>query len=129
MIYRSSPAVVVLGRPPPTFLTPVPVVWNAFQVRETTLLLIPNSADTLVTTPTQIKDELDSVYGDSAPSFTTIKFSAAEFKSGHKSLGDDERSLRPNIATTDENIAKVPQMELDDHRIKVREIAEIMNMS
>ncbi|GFV70589.1 structural maintenance of chromosomes protein 2-2 [Trichonephila clavipes] len=40
MIYRSSPA-VVLGRPPPTFLTAVPVVWNAFQARETTLLLIP----------------------------------------------------------------------------------------
>ncbi|GFX00809.1 retrotransposable element Tf2 protein type 1 [Trichonephila clavipes] len=31
MIYRSSPAVVVLGRPPPTFLTAVPVVWNAFK--------------------------------------------------------------------------------------------------
>ncbi|GFT55145.1 SEC14-like protein 2 [Trichonephila clavipes] len=38
MIYRSSPAVVVLGRPPPTFLTAVPVVWNAFQARETTLV-------------------------------------------------------------------------------------------
>ncbi|GFY36642.1 structural maintenance of chromosomes protein 2-2 [Trichonephila clavipes] len=48
MIYRSSPAVVVLGRPPPTFLTAVPVVWNAFQARETTLQLIPNSAATLV---------------------------------------------------------------------------------
>ncbi|GFU52507.1 hypothetical protein TNCV_2115051 [Trichonephila clavipes] len=35
MVYRSSPAVVVLGRPPPTFLTAVPVVWNAFQARET----------------------------------------------------------------------------------------------
>ncbi|GFY21229.1 uncharacterized protein TNCV_3992731 [Trichonephila clavipes] len=46
---RSSPAVVALGRPPPTFLTAVPVVWNAFQVREATLLLIPNSAATLVT--------------------------------------------------------------------------------
>ncbi|GFY13715.1 elongation factor 2 [Trichonephila clavipes] len=41
--------VVVLGRPPPTFLTAVPVVWNAFQARKTTLLLIPNSAATLVT--------------------------------------------------------------------------------
>ncbi|GFW54090.1 structural maintenance of chromosomes protein 2-2 [Trichonephila clavipes] len=48
-IYRLSPAVVVLGRPPPTFLTAVPVVWNAFQAREMTLLLIPNSAATLVT--------------------------------------------------------------------------------
>ncbi|GFV41240.1 hypothetical protein TNCV_1859591 [Trichonephila clavipes] len=49
MIYRSSPAVVILGRPPPTFLTAVPVVWNAFQAHEMTLLLIPNSAATLVT--------------------------------------------------------------------------------
>ncbi|GFW56619.1 hypothetical protein TNCV_1863291 [Trichonephila clavipes] len=49
MIYRSSTAVYVLERPPPTFLTAVPVVWNAFQARETTLLLIPNSAATLVT--------------------------------------------------------------------------------
>lgn len=31
-------------------------------------------------TPTQIKDELDAVYGDSAPSLTTVKFWAAEFK-------------------------------------------------
>ena len=40
------------------------------------------------TTPTQIKDELDSVYGDSAPSFTTVKFWAAEFKCGCKSMGE-----------------------------------------
>ncbi|KYN40098.1 hypothetical protein ALC56_05506 [Trachymyrmex septentrionalis] len=80
-------------------------------------------------TPTQIKDELDSVYGDSAPSFTTVKFWAAEFKRGRKSLGDDERSGRPKTATADENIAKVHQIVLDDRRIKVREIAEVMKMS
>ncbi|GFX15227.1 uncharacterized protein TNCV_2709321 [Trichonephila clavipes] len=43
------PAVVVRERPPPIFLTAVPVVWNAFKACETTLLLIPNSAATLVT--------------------------------------------------------------------------------
>ena len=82
-------------------------------------------------TPTQIKDELDSTYGDSTPSFTTVKFWAAnfEFKRGRKSLGDDERSGRPKTATNDENIAKVHQMVLDDHRIKVKEIAEVMDMS
>ncbi|GFX30089.1 histone-lysine N-methyltransferase SETMAR [Trichonephila clavipes] len=79
--------------------------------------------------PTQIKDELDSLYGDSAPSFTTVIFWAAEFKRGRKSFGGDERSGRSNIATTNENVAKVHQMVLDDHRIKVREIAEVMNMS
>ncbi|XP_030760797.1 protein GVQW3-like [Sitophilus oryzae] len=80
-------------------------------------------------TPTQIKHELDSMYGDSAPSFTTVKFWAAEFKRDRKSLGDDERSGRPKTATTDDNIAKVHQMVLDDRRIKVREITEIMNIS
>ena len=80
-------------------------------------------------TPTQIKDELASVYGDSTPSFTTVKFWAAEFKRGRKSLGDVERSGRPKTATTDENIAKVHQMVLDDRRMKVREIAVVMNMS
>ncbi|GFY20066.1 structural maintenance of chromosomes protein 2-2 [Trichonephila clavipes] len=49
MIYRSSPAVVVLGQPPPTYLTAVQVVWNAFQARETTLLLNPSPAATMVT--------------------------------------------------------------------------------
>ncbi|GFY34592.1 histone-lysine N-methyltransferase SETMAR [Trichonephila clavipes] len=72
-------------------------------------------------TPTQIKDELDSVYGDSASSFTTVKVWVAEFKCGRKSLGRDERSGRPNTATTDENIAKVHQIVLDDYRIKPRE--------
>ena len=69
------------------------------------------------------------MYGDNAPSFTTVKFWAAEFKRGRKSLGDDERSGRPKTATADDNIAKVHQMVLDDRRIKVREIAEVMKMS
>ena len=46
-----------------------------------------------------------------------------------KILGDDESSGRPKTATTDKNIAKVHQMALDDRRIKVREITEVMNMS
>ncbi|XP_030746801.1 protein GVQW3-like [Sitophilus oryzae] len=76
-------------------------------------------------TLTQIKHELDSVYGDSAPSFTTVKFWAAEFKRGRKSLGDDERSGRQKTATTDENIAKLHQMVLDDRRIKVNEVKRV----
>ncbi|CAK1585575.1 unnamed protein product [Parnassius mnemosyne] len=72
-------------------------------------------------TPTKIKDELDSVYGDSAPLFSIVKFWLAEFKCGRESLVDDERLGRPNTASTDNNIAKFHQMVLDNHRIKVRE--------
>ena len=52
-----------------------------------------------------------------------------ELKRDRKSLGDDERSGRPKTATTDENIAEVHQMVLNDLRIKVREKAKVMNMS
>ena len=58
-----------------------------------------------------------------------MKFWAVEFKRGRKSLGDNERSGCPKDATAYENIAKVPQMVLDDRRIKMREIVEITNMS
>ncbi|GFT27943.1 histone-lysine N-methyltransferase SETMAR [Nephila pilipes] len=75
----------------------------------------------------EIKDELE--HGDSEPLFTAMKFSAAEFKRDRASLGDDERSRRPKIATTSYNFAEVHQMVLDDSRIKVREIAEAMSMS
>ena len=71
--------------------------------------------------PTQIKHELDFVYGDSAPSFTTVKFWAVDFKRGHKILENYERSGCPKIVTTDENITQVHQMVLYDHRIKERE--------
>ncbi|KAL9916863.1 protein GVQW3-like [Glossina fuscipes] len=81
-------------------------------------------------TPTKIKAELDAVYGDSAsPSFTTVKFWVAEFRRGRTSLSDDDRSGRPKTATTDENKAKVHRMILDGRRVKIREIAEAMNMS
>ena len=99
---------------------------------QTNLLIKPELAKYLFlrgNMPTQIKDEWNSVYGDSAPSFTTAKFWAAELKRGRKSLGDDEHSGRPKTATTDENIAKVHQMVLDDRRIKMREMAEVMNKS
>ncbi|KMQ83449.1 histone-lysine n-methyltransferase setmar [Lasius niger] len=72
---------------------------------------------------------MDVVYGDSAPSFATVKFWAAEFKRGRTSLVDDERSGRQKTATTTDNIEKVHQMVLDDRRIKVREIAEAVGIS
>lgn len=68
-------------------------------------------------TPTQIKNELDAVYGDSASSITIVKLWAVEFKRGHTSFGDDERSGCPKTATTEDNIAKVHQMVLNDCRI------------
>lgn len=49
-----------------------------------------------------IKFEVDSVHGDSAPSFATVKYWIGEFK--------------PAIATHSNNIEKVYQIVLDDQR-------------
>ena len=42
--------------------------------------------------PTNIKAELDSTLGESAPSFTTVKYWVAEFKRGRTSCQDEHRS-------------------------------------
>ena len=80
-------------------------------------------------TPTEIHSMFINVYGDSSPSFSTIKKWAAEFKRGLTSLEDDPCEGRPKSATTPEIIEQVHDMVLDDRRIKVREIAETIGIS
>ncbi|KYN37246.1 Histone-lysine N-methyltransferase SETMAR [Trachymyrmex septentrionalis] len=66
--------------------------------------------------PTNIKAELDSTLEESAPSFTTVKYWVAEFKRGRTSCEDEHRSGRP-------------KMVLGDRRLKVRELADMVNIS
>lgn len=56
--------------------------------------------------PTSIKAELDSALGESAPSFTTVKYWVAEFKRGRSSCEDEHRCGRPNEVTTPETVKK-----------------------
>ncbi|KAK2579087.1 hypothetical protein KPH14_010936 [Odynerus spinipes] len=76
--------------------------------------------------PTNIKAELDSTLGESAPSFATIKYSVAEFKRGRTSCQDEHRSGRPNEVTTPEMVKKIQKMVLDDRRLKVRDLANMV---
>lgn len=80
-------------------------------------------------TSTQIKLEMDAVYGDPVPSFATVELWTVEFKSNHTSLVNDERSGWPKTATTTDNIEKVYQMVRDDRRIRDRKIAEVVIIS
>jgi len=68
-------------------------------------------------TPNEIHSKFIKVYGDSSPSFSTIKKCAAEFKRGRTGLEDDPREGRPKSATTPEIIDQVHDMVLDDRRI------------
>ena len=80
-------------------------------------------------TPTDIKKELDSTLKDSSPSCSTVKKWAADLKRGRTSIQDDERSGRPKTATTDEIVTKIHNAVLHDRRLKVRELADIVNIS
>jgi histone-lysine N-methyltransferase SETMAR len=79
--------------------------------------------------PNEIHSKFIKVYGDSYPSFSTIKKWAAEFKRGRTSLEDDPCEGCPKSATAPEIIEHVHDMVLDDRRIKVREIAEPIGIS
>lgn len=77
----------------------------------------------------QTQEWLEKHYGTSAPSKTTICRWFSEFKSGRTNTEDAERSGRPIEATTPENIKKVHRIVLDDRKVKVREIADIVKIS
>lgn len=77
----------------------------------------------------EIKDELDSVYGEASPSFTTVKHWVAEYKRGRTSILDEERSGRPKTATTDEMVDLVHQTVMEDRRLTVKDIAEACGIS
>jgi len=79
--------------------------------------------------PNEIHSKFIKVYGDSSPSFSTIKKWAAEFKHGRTSLEDDPHEGRPKSATTPEIMEQVHDMVLDDWWMKVREIAETIAIS
>jgi len=80
-------------------------------------------------TPNEIHLKFIKVYGDSSPSFSTIKKCAAELKCGCTSLEDDPREGRPKSATTPEIIEKVHDMVLGDRQMKLCEIAESTGIS
>jgi transposase len=79
-------------------------------------------------TPNESHSKFIKVYGNSSPSFSTIKKWAAEFKHGRTSLEDDPREGQPKSATP-EIIVQVHDMLLDNRRIKVRKIAETIGIS
>lgn len=72
---------------------------------------------------------LEECYGEAAPSKTTICRWFSEFKCGRTSTSDAARSGRPLEASTPENIKRIHRIILDDSKVKVREVADIIQIS
>ena len=74
--------------------------------------------------PTDIKAEMDSTLGESAPSFTTVTYWAAEFKRGRTSCQEELSQ-----GDYSRNSEKIHKMVLDDRRLKMHELADMVDIS
>lgn len=77
----------------------------------------------------EAKSWLDEEFPGSAPGKSTIIDWYAKFKRGEMSTEDGERSGRPKETVTDENIKKVQKIILNDRKMKLIEIADIVKIS
>ena len=79
--------------------------------------------------PTNIKAELYSTLGESAPQFIPIMYWVVEFKCGPTSCQDEHRSGRPNKMTMTDMVKKIHKMVLDDRRLKICKLADMVGIS
>ncbi len=78
----------------------------------------------------QAQQRLEKCYSNCCtPSKTTICRWYVDFKCGHTDTNDADRSGRPNEAVTQENNRQVLKIIMDDQKLKVCEIAEMVNIS
>ena len=80
-------------------------------------------------TTKEIHADMVSTLGDDALALSTVKKWAAEFKSGRESLEDDPRSGHPSAATTQENIDRIHQMVMNDRRLTISHLANVISIS
>lgn len=80
-------------------------------------------------TAKETKDKLDRQYGESAPSNSMVKDWFAAFKRGRTSTKTTKSPGRPNEVTTSEMIEKIYKIVLEDRKVKVREITNMVNIS
>ncbi|CAF1549282.1 unnamed protein product, partial [Rotaria sordida] len=76
-----------------------------------------------------IHDELYSVYGDQAPSLTTVKRWSQLFREGREEIEDESRPGRPITETTSENIEEIRLLINDDPYLTIEELQEQTDLS
>ena len=80
-------------------------------------------------TPTDIKADLDTVYGSQAASYFTITRWFLQFKLGRESLEDDPRSGRPSSAFSEDDVTAVKRLLDEDARYTLDESSESLSIN
>lgn len=79
-------------------------------------------------TTNESKRELDTVFGTSAPSVSTVRRWYNEFNRGKTNFKDDPKSGRPSTAVTDENREKVRRIVEDDPHVTYEQIKHVLGV-
>ncbi|EYB92863.1 hypothetical protein Y032_0189g1197 [Ancylostoma ceylanicum] len=77
----------------------------------------------------EIHTRLQNVHKEGALSYNQVKFWTAEFRRGRKSISDEERCDRPANATSEQNVAAVENMVLQNRSISIAEIMKYLELS
>lgn len=80
-------------------------------------------------TISETKSKLEKYYQNSSPSVGMIHKWFTEFRCGRTSTSDADRPGRPNEITTSDMVEKIHDIVLDDPKLKVRELAKMVNIS
>ena len=80
-------------------------------------------------TPTDIKADLDTVYGSQVASYIIITRWFFRFKQGRESLEDDPHSGRPLSAFSEDDVTAVKRLLDEDARCTVDEISESLSIN
>ena len=72
---------------------------------------------------------LTKACGESAISNKRVYEWYKRFQDGREDVEDDESPGRPSTSTTNENVEKLKEMVMNDHRITIREVANDVGIS
>lgn len=76
-----------------------------------------------------IKADLEHVYGDNALKKSTICKWIGRFRDGRDAFEDDPKSGRPSTSVTAKTVADVQSLVFKDRRVTVREVADTFDIS
>ena len=72
---------------------------------------------------------MQPTYGERCLALRSVRWWCSEFENGHENLNDNEHVGRPRVSVTDENTAHMCAMVKAERRVRIKDIAQELNIS